>query len=293
MEESRRINVNITSISAQVKLIAEDLEKDRAANASAAREVAKSLASLQNAISTEEQARADLGLQTQRDKDLLHEEVATETKERRAQGASLAEDVALLQRGLRQRDDRADSLANQLNEEANDLRERLVKEVRLREAAISQLEQALLNLQNAMDGIPARDLVPAAVLKESVAVSESVERLRLAEEEIQRMRRAVSQLQSDTASLDKAVNGLNNGFDAFKTRLGLQADELADVQKRLKTYVEMEGIVVTARDELKKEMVERKAECERLTVAIGEISERLERTEQERIKADGAMRQDV
>merc|ERR1719375_3034832 len=210
-EESRKINIAISSVAAQVKAVADDLAKDRAANADAAREVAKSLASLQNLIAAEEQARMDAAFQLQRSLDLVREEVATETKERRAQGAALAEDVALLQRGLRQRDDRADSLANQLNEEANDLRERLVKEVRLREAAISQLEQALLNLQNAMDGIPARDLVPAAVVKESVALSESVERLRLAEDEIQRMRRQVTQLQGDTVSLDKAVNGLNNG----------------------------------------------------------------------------------
>merc|ERR1719375_382973 len=101
------------------------------------------MASLQCAVSSEEQARAESGSQMQRQVDLVHDEVAAEAKERRAQGASLAEDIALLQRGLRQRDDRAEALAGQINEEMNDIRERVVKEIRLREAGAAQIEQKI------------------------------------------------------------------------------------------------------------------------------------------------------
>merc|ERR1719443_930509 len=292
MEESRRINVTITSIAAQVKVIAEDLEKDRALHADTTREVAKSLASIQGSISTEEQARVQSGFQAQRHMDLLREEVATETKERRAQGSALAEDVSLLQRGLRQRDDRSDSLANQLKQEVNDLRERFVKEARLREAAIAQVEQSLLDQANARAGTPARSLAPPPPLGQ-LGAAESAERWRQAEEEMERTRRAVVQLQSETTTLNKSVTTLNDGFDLFKAKLGSTADELAEVQKRLKTFVEMEGQVVAARDEMRKETAERKAECERLAIMIGEGAERLERTEQSRIKAEGQMRQEV
>merc|ERR550537_893915 len=51
---------------------------------------------------------------------------------------------------------------------------------------------------------------------------------------------------------------------------------------RLKTFVEMESLVVASRDEVRKEGAERKAG-----------SERVERSEQQRIKAEGQMRQEV
>jgi len=174
----------------------------------------------------------------------------------------------------------------------NDLRERFVKEARLREAAIAQVEQALLNQQNAKAGTPVRDLVAQPLIGQ-MSAGESAERWRQAEEEMERTRRAVVLLQSETTTLNKSVNGLNDGFDLFKTKLGNTADELAEVQKRLKTFVEMEGQVVAARDEMRKETAERKAECERLAIMIGEGAERLERTEQARIKAEGQMRQEV
>jgi len=240
-------------------------------------------------VSGEEQARQQLATSIHRSIDLVREEVSTETKERRAQGQALAEDVTLLQRGLQQRDDRADSLANQLNQECNDLRERTVKETRLREAAIAQLEQSLLNQQAERDGTPAS----MQALMGSVGASESAERWRQADEDMERMKRAVNALQSENLALGKSVANIEDGFDAFKTRLGATANDIADVHKRLRTFVDMEAGVIAAAEERRKETAERKADSERLTVMINEGQERLERAEQLRIKSEGEMRQDV
>merc|ERR1719198_232696 len=152
--EARKTKVSVDKVVGQIMTLSEDVEKDRAIHADTRREVAKAIAALQGSVSGEEQARQQLAAAINRSIELVREEVSTETKERRAQGQALAEDVTLLQRGLQQRDDRADSLANQINQECNDLRERTVKEARLREAAIAQLEQSLLNQQAAKDGTP-------------------------------------------------------------------------------------------------------------------------------------------
>merc|ERR1719160_1379341 len=225
--------------------LSEDVEKDRAIHADTRREVAKALAALQGSVSGEEQARQQLSASINRSIELVREEVSTETKERRAQGQALAEDVTLLQRGLQQRDDRADSLANQLNQECNDLRERTVKETRLREAAIAQLEQSLLNQQAAKDGTPAS----LQAITGSVGASESAERWRQADEDMERMKRAVTALQSENQALGKSVANIEDGLDAFKTRLGATANDIADVHKRLKTFVDMEAGVIAAAEE--------------------------------------------
>jgi len=288
-EEARKTKVSVDKIVGQIMTLSEDVEKDRAIHADTRREVAKALAALQGSVSGEEQARQQLAASINRSIELVREEVSTETKERRAQGQALAEDVTLLQRGLQQRDDRADSLANQLNQECNDLRERTVKEARLRETAIAQLEQALLNQQAAKDGTPAS----MKALTDSVGASESAERWRQADEDMERMKRAVTALQGDSKALGKSVANLEDGFDAFKTRLGATANDIADVHKRLKTFVDMEADVIAAAEERRKETAERKADSERLTVMINEGQERLERAEQLRIKSEGEMRQEV
>jgi hypothetical protein len=110
---------------------------------------------------------------------------------------------------------------------------------------------------------------------------------------MERMKRSVMALQSDNTALGKSVASLEDGFDAFKTRLGATANDIADVHKRLKTFVDMEASVIAAVEEGRKETAERKADSERLTVMINEGQERLERAEQLRIKSEGEMRQEV
>merc|ERR1719443_1962999 len=288
-EEARKTKVSVDKIVGQIMTLSEDVEKDRAIHADTRREVAKALAAIQGSVSGEEQARQQLAASVNRSIELVREEVSTETKERRAQGQALAEDVTLLQRGLQQRDDRADSLANQLNQECNDLRERTVKETRLREAAIAQLEQSLLNQQAAKDGTPGS----MQALMGSVGTSESAERWRQADEDMERMKRAVTALQSENQALGKSVANIEDGLDAFKTRLGATANDIADVHKRLKTFVDLEASAIAAAEERRKETAERKADAERLTVMISEGEERLERAEQLRIKSEGEMRQEV
>merc|ERR1719326_955909 len=110
---------------------------------------------------------------------------------------------------------------------------------------------------------------------------------------MERMKRSITALQSENKALGKSASNMEDGLDALKTRLGATANDIADVHKRLKTFVDMEADIAAAQDDRRKETAERKADCERLTVMLNEGQERLERAEQLRIKADGEARQDV
>ena len=81
---------------------------------------------------------------------------------------------------------------------------------------------------------------------DSVGTSESDERWCQADADMERMKRTVTALQSDGKALGKSVANLEDGFDAFKTRLGATAYDIADVHKRLKTFVDMEASVISA-----------------------------------------------
>ena len=70
----------------------------------------------------EEQTQQQLAVSLNRSMKLVRKLVASETKERRAQGQALANSVTLLHWELQRRDARADSLANQWSRECIDLR---------------------------------------------------------------------------------------------------------------------------------------------------------------------------
>ena len=61
-------------------------------------------------------------------------------------------------------------------------------------------------------------------LTDSVGASESAERWRRADEDMERMKRAVTAPQSDCKALGKSVANIEDGFDALKTRLGTTAN---------------------------------------------------------------------
>lgn len=209
-----------------------------------------------------------------------------ETKERRSQGQTLAEDMTLLQRGLQKQNDRTDSLASQASRDCSELRERLAREAKGREAAIASVEQALAYAQDAKDGAPTS-------VQPLQGVPENAERWRQADEDMERMKRSVTSLQSDAASLTKVVSLIEEGLDACKTRLGATENDVADANRRLKGFVGVEADVAAAREEIKKESSERRAEGERFAAVLNESQERIERVEQQRIKAEGLLRQDV
>merc|ERR1719284_1834256 len=88
------------------------------------------------------------------------------------------------------------------------------------------------------------------------------------------------------------MSNLDDRFDVFKKGLTGTQNELAELRIRLKTFVEMESLVVASRDEVRKEATERKADTERLAGMIAEGNERVERSEQQRINSEGQMRQE-
>jgi len=289
-EEVRKQAVNNEKLTSQIQTVMDDVERDRNVQTEHARDLARRIAAVQGALSSEEQARQQGGWHLQQSIDLSREEVATESKERRGMCTALAEDVSLLQRGMQKRDDRAEEMAKQLNAESNDLRERIVKESRLRDAALSQVEQQIENAQMAREGTPAKDILARPVGPTNTEWSEF---RRQHDEDLERQRRLVVVVQGEQQAIAKAVNNLDDRYDQVRAGLAANQSQIADVQLRQKTLVEMESQVVMSRDELRKETAERRAEDERLAVTLVESSERSERAEQQRIKSESVIRQEV
>jgi len=288
-EEVRKQKVVVDKMTSQIITISDDLEKDRPIYADNARETAKHFATLQGMIGSEEQARQQHGWHLQQCVDLAREEVGTEAKERRGQCNALAEDVQLLQRGLQKRDDRSEAIAKQLNAESNDLRERIIRETRLRETAVGQLEQQMANAQSAKEGVPTSHVA----MPSGPSTTEWSEYKRAQDEEMERQRRTLLGVQSEQQGLGKAVGILEDRYDSLRAGVGRVESSIAEVQTRQKTLVEMEALCMAARDELRKEASERRAEDERLASAQVESTERLERAEQQRIKSENEIRQEV
>jgi len=289
-EESRKLSVAIVKNAGAIQTLGEDVERDRILVLDQARETARNIAALRGMLSSEEQARQQGAWHLQQGIDLVREEVATEAKERRAQGNSLAEDVTLLQRGLQKRDDRTEALAKQLNSDTNDLRDRIIRETRLREAAVAQVEQQLSNIQSVRDGTPTSIAYPP---QQGIMVNEWNEYRRQHDEDMERQRRSIVNLQTEQDALGKAMVNLDDKYDGLRTGLAACYSSVAEVQTRQKTLVEMELQVVATRDEMRREAVERKADDERLSTALSETNCRVERAEQARIKNESGICQDV
>jgi len=294
-EEIRKQQVTNDKLASQILNFADDIERDRALSAQNSRDISKNLAALQGALSSEEQARQQNGWHLQQCFDLTREEVATEAKERRGQCNSLAEDITLLQRGLQKRDDRAEALATQLNSESNDLRERIIKEGRLRENALSQIDQQLINASVTRGSVPASSEALAlrgGAIGSGPSGQEWNEYRRQQEEEKDTTRRQLVSVQSEQQALGKAVSSCEERYDTVRAGLAAAQSAVVDVQNRHKTFVEMEAQVCASRDEIRKETQERRAEDERLAAALVETDQRLERAEQQRVKSENSLRQE-
>ena len=97
-----------------------------------------------------------------------------------------------------------------------------MKETRPREAATAQLEQSLLNQQAAKDCTPGS----MHALMGSVGTSESAECWHQSDEDVERMKRAVTDFQGENQALAKSVSNIEDGLGAFKIRLVAQLPDL-------------------------------------------------------------------
>lgn len=302
-DEARRMKSAVDKVAAQLGALSEDMDKFRLANPEQQRDFAKGLAALQKHLSSEEQLRHQSVAAMQRSVDALRDELLAETKERRAQAVATLEEVSMLQRGLQLRGDRGDPAQQQLASDLVELRERLARESRTREAAISQIEQRLAStkamLQHAGDhraGSPAPGAgagPKAAVIAGASGSALASERWRQLEEETQQTRSALAALQAEQQALSKSVIALEERGDSVRTNLGSATAALADVQKRQRASFEVDLQIVAYKEEVRKESSERRAEVAQLAARISEGSERIEWAEQQRIKGEGALRQEV
>jgi len=107
------------------------------------------------------------------------------------------------------------------------------------------------------------------------------------------MRLSVASQQGEMYSLSKAIAGCEERYDATKMGIGAIEATLVDVQQRQKASFEVEQQIASNREEIRKEIADRRAEGTQLAARLAENAERLEWTEQQRIKADNSLRQEL
>merc|ERR1719277_1247597 len=136
-EEARKQKALLDQLELQISNLMGDLEKGRTSGSEQARELARGIAALQGSLSAEEQARQQSAWHLQQGIDAVREEIAAEGKERRIQSTGTKDDIENVQRLIQQRDERTDANVQKLSAEAADLRDKLARELRQREAAVS------------------------------------------------------------------------------------------------------------------------------------------------------------
>jgi len=293
LEEARKTKALIDKLSSQITVLANDVEKYRETHSEQAHAVVKDIMALQGAVSTEEQVRQQLGWQSHRNLELVREEIATESKERRSQTAAIGEDLILVQRALQQREERTEGVAHQCNAETNELRERISRETRLREASISQVEHDLANAKSVSDWVPNKQHPNTSAAGLSTEMAEVREHWRQADEHMEQTRRAIVALQGETQSLDRAMGGLDERCENGRASVSSLKLQISELQNRQKVLAEIESQLLTIREDLKKEAMDRRAEDERIASRAAETDDRLETVGQQHIKAESALRQEV
>eukprot|EP00930_Biecheleria_cincta_P066726 TRINITY_DN5298_c0_g3_i1.p1 TRINITY_DN5298_c0_g3~~TRINITY_DN5298_c0_g3_i1.p1 ORF type:complete len:2213 (-),score=650.15 TRINITY_DN5298_c0_g3_i1:79-6645(-) len=296
MEESRKSKALIDKLSTQISALAEDVDKARALQPEQSKDLARNLAQLQRQLSAEEIGRQQAIITLQRSIDAMHDELLGETRDRRQHLAATSDEVTALARSLQQRDDKADVLHQQVGSELADLRERLSKEVRARESALLQLEGRAMGSRHSAAGAEAA--YPQAVpgrqsSTEAGSMAVTMERWRQAEEEMERTKSSLASLKAEAFSISKAMAGLDERCESVRAAMGVVQSGLAEVQQKQGRSAEVEALVAQAREELRRESAERKAEGSQLSTKLVESAERLEWAEQQRLKAESAMLQDI
>lgn len=300
-EEARKQKALLDQLELQIQNLMGDLEKGRSTGSDQARELARAIAALQGALSAEEQARQQSAWQLQQGVDAVREEIAAEGKERRTQSSSLKDDIDNVQRLFQQRDERTDATAQKLTAETNDLRDRLARELRQREAAVSQLEQRLLSFQAVKDGpsgvaatvMLAEKAQPPAAAQEGPGGSQWREFQRQTDEDLQKQKRQIEGLLGEHQAIGKSIGNLSERVDTLKTGLSKVEVACGEVQAKTRIVGDLELQVRVTREDLANEAKERRAEDDRMRGAQAEITERFESSEQKRMTVESDLRQEI
>merc|ERR1719277_2470598 len=108
-----------------------------------------------------------------------------------------------------------------------------------------------------------------------------------------RTRLAVVSLQGETAALGKAMSSLDERCENLRSLVNTVQGGMTDVQHRAPGSREVEAQVGAIREELRKETAERRSDDLQLAARVQENKDRLEWAEQQRVKAEHAMRTEL
>jgi len=304
MEEAMKAKTMVEKLSSKVGNLESDLDKSRSSGAEQARELARGIAALQGVASAEEQARQQSAWQLQQSLDGLREEIVKETKERSILSVKNAEDMQNIQRTLSARDERDLMTAQKHASEVGDLRDRLSRELRQREASISQVEQRLLSFQAVRDGTPTSAAIRMAVTSRDIGepappspnkdvMAQFGMFQREAEEEIGRQKRQLQDMMKEQQMLNKSVSAVSDRVDGLRTGLNAAQNAIGEVQMKQRMLSDVETQVRGNREELAKEVNERRTDSERIGRLTAQTVERIEILEQKRMMAESELKQNV
>lgn len=298
-EETRRTSALVDKVSRQLGAMGEDMNRDRAAHADLARDHAKNVATLQTSIVGEQQARQQGLVDTHQKMEKLRELLDVESKERRNHHSNHADEIAQLHRGLSLHGDKHDSLANRLQTEAGSLQDRLARQGRQHEAAMDQMRQRSLTFGTAPKEAAAAEAVgtpaapPAPALQAGPTMAEWKEFQHQTIEDLTKQKRQIEDVMGDKAMLYKSVNGLTERADTLRNGLTEMQAVMNEVVIKQRAVMDVEAVVGSMREELRREADSRRMEDERLSKLAVEADQKLHRAEQQRIVQEESFRQDL
>jgi len=290
----------------QVHTLTDELQKERNLASERARELARGIAALQNLHTSEEQARQQGCHQLQQAIDSVREELIAEVKDRRSHMTKHTDEVQQIARGVQQHSDKMEALHHKINNEAEEIRDRVARETRARESSLAQVEQRSLSHAQAGTPIKSRGLgdddsadaktagYPSGPTAAGGHVAvELKEHQNKTADDLLRHRRQMEGMTSEQQALAASLGQLSDRVDAIRQGLtGVQAG-MADVNMKQKALDQVDVSIKATQDLLKKESAERKTEDERLARGAGDMDKRVERSEQQRLVAEDRVRQEL
>jgi len=290
----------------QLSNIVGDLEKSRSSGGEQARELARAIAAMQGSLSAEEQARQQSAWTLQQGLDSVREEIVMEGKERRMQAAGVSEEVQNRNRLLQQRDERVDVIVQKINADAGELRDKVSREMRQREAAVAQVEQRLLSYQGVrteskpgleVAGYPSNDKTPpspmAAGGNENPAGAPWREFQRQTDEDLNKQKRLIEGLLQEQQGTVRSVSSLSERMETVRTALTAVQTAVSETAGKQRGVQDIDLQVRMGREDLAKEAKERHADVDRLSRLQVELVDRFEATEQKKLTIDNDVQQEL
>lgn len=197
-------------------------------------------------------------------------------------------------------------MVQKISAEAGELRERVSREMRQREAAVAQVEQRLLSYQGVRNeakpglevaGYPSNDKTPPSPSpaggNENPSGAPWREFQRQTDDDLQKQKRLIEGLLSEQQGTVRSVSSLSERMETVRTALTAVQTAVSETASKQRAVGDIDLQVRMSREDLAKEAKERHADTDRLSRLQVELVDRFEATEQKKLTIDNDIQQEL